>query len=164
MVDLFELVASVVVCATGNMRSVAKKAGQIVLGIAFLGITPVHPSKAHLPDEETYNFVVKRYTLFVDSTRDGCNRYIRPADVYKIGPIRYAIALKLRTNHEATGGNEGGTMCNGVFEFLSLRVDCDRSLISFNPKTASIPNYKEQDESEINSVLARKICMLPAKE
>lgn len=124
--------------------------------LASLGIF-TGSSMAALPDESTYEYVTKKYKTLLETTRSGCSRYANTSNVTSVGPVRYLIVLQTRGDNLLSG-----TMCNGVFEFLSLRVDCQLDLVQFNPRHGSYSQHKEQEEARIDKNLSRTVCALEA--
>ena len=123
--------------------------------IAMLILPITQPLQAGLPDRETYEYVTKRYNVFLEATRGGCSHYANAEQITEKGAIRYLPVLVVR-------GEGGGTLCNGVFEFISLRVDCPNNLVAYNNYIASPANWKESKPYK-DARLSLKVCSLPAK-
>ncbi len=109
---------------------------------------------AGLPDNETYEYIKKRYSLFLETTRDGCVYYANPKQITRENSIRFLSVL-------LTQG--AGTICNGIMEFQTLRVDCKNNLISYNNYVGSSYNWQEEKPYQ-NTEIARKICRLPSRK
>lgn len=127
----------------------------ICCSIPMLLLSVTTPIQAGLPDEETYEYLLKRYSIFLEAMRDGCSRYANPRHVVKKGSTRSLQVLIVR-------GERGGTLCNGVFRFESLRVDCQTNLVAYDDYIASPANWNESKPYK-NPELARRVCSLPVK-
>ena len=123
--------------------------------IAMLILSLTKPVQAGLPDRETYEYVTKRYNVFLEATRGGCSHYANYEQITEKGATRYLSVLVVR-------GEGGGTLCNGVFEFISLRVECQNNLVAYNNYIASPANWKESKPYK-DARLSLKVCSLPAK-
>ena len=123
--------------------------------IAILLLPLTKPVNAGLPDRETYKYVTNRYNVFLEATRGGCSHYANPEQITEKNATRYLPVLVVR-------GEGGGTLCNGIFEFLSLRVDCQKNLVDYNSYIGSPSNWNEAKPYK-DTRLALKVCSLPAK-
>jgi len=124
------------------------------LSVAGLCLFLGSPALAGLPDEETYNYVKKRYSILIDGKRRGdCSRFARPGSVVKEGSSRYLQVL-------VTRGESDGTICSGAFSFESLRVDCKTSMVAYKDFIATPFDWSDSKPYE-NPELARTVCSLP---
>jgi hypothetical protein len=139
---------------TFDRRQIGSRAISFVLSIAGLCIFAGSPAVAGLPDEETYNYVKKRYSLLVDGQRrSDCSRFARPGSVVKEGTTRYLNVL-------VTRGENDGTICSGAFSFQSLRVDCKTNMVAYMGFIATPFEWRDSTPYE-NPELARTVCSLP---
>jgi hypothetical protein len=104
--------------------------------VAACLIIPARGNTA-LPDTETYDFVKGKYTSLLDEDRGGCGYYARPEAISQNGEIRELTVLH-------TAGPSGGTMCNGVFSFKVLRVDCNTAEIPTLTESLLLPTGKRK--------------------
>lgn len=112
------------------------------------------PALAALPDQETYEFVSQRYNLPIENTRGGCTYYANPDTLYqnRNNPaIRGLSVLLMR-------GEQGGSMCNGVFEFKDLTVNCQTEEVVYSDRIGSPATWN--DQPYVNSGLASEVCAL----
>ncbi|HEY9858284.1 MAG TPA: hypothetical protein V6D16_02180 [Candidatus Obscuribacterales bacterium] len=130
-----------------------KQTLSLVTAIALSLATTV-PARAALPDQETYDFVTERYTLMLEDTRGGCSNYANPATLSQASdnsPLLSVTVLQTR-------GENGGSMCNGVFEFKQLSVNCQTAEVTYRDLTGSPASWNEQPYQ--NEDLANKVCSL----
>ncbi len=115
---------------------------------------------AALPDVETYNFVTKKYSLRIRESRDGCVFYTDPEFIVSRSEtpnrsdknIRQLIVLQ-------TQNRNGGTACNGVFQFQYADVNCRTNQIGYTSAIGAPATWKTERYQD--SALTRKICALP---
>lgn len=118
---------------------------------------------AALPDVETYNFVTRKYSLFLRASRDGCEFYTDPSFIVarseRPNPrdtnIRQLIVLQVT-------GKNSGSACNGVFQFQYADVNCRTNQISYTSGMGSPATWTVERHSE--PAMAKKICALPTVE
>ncbi|MDX2215806.1 MAG: hypothetical protein SFY66_21260 [Oculatellaceae cyanobacterium bins.114] len=118
--------------------------------LGYMGSLP--SSYAALPDEETYNFVISRYSLLIQDDTD-CRYYANPSTLVINGDERRIVVLFTR-------GDRGGSLCNGIFEFQMLRVNCRLGEIVYSPQLDSPANWVHQEQRSINYTVANQICAL----
>ena len=121
------------------------------IALSFASTVPAH---AALPDPETYDFVTERYNLLLENTRGGCSNYANPATLVQDSdnsPLVGVTVLQMR-------GEPGGSMCNGVFEFKQLSVNCQTAEVMYRDLIGSPANWTEQPYQ--NEDLANKVCSL----
>src|SRR6478672_6158163 len=98
-----------------------------LLSAIALSLASTGPAHAALPDQETYDFVTERYSLLLENTRGGCSNYANPATLSQESdnsPLLSVSVLQMR-------GEVGGSMCNGVFEFQELSVNCQTGEVMY---------------------------------
>ena len=130
-----------------------KQALPLVTAIA-LSLASTVPAHAALPDPETYDFVTERYSLLLENTRSGCSNYANPATLSQASdnsPLLSVSILQMR-------GEQGGSLCNGVFEFKQLSVNCQTAEVMYRDLIGSPANWTEQPYQ--NEDLASKVCSL----
>lgn len=120
------------------------------LTLSGLGATP---SNAALPDQETYDFVIRRYNLLLEETRSGCGYYANPNTLSVTGDERALSVLLMR-------GPSGGSACNGLFQFQVLQVRCPTEEVSYSEQIGSPANW-EASWSQ-NTQVAQQVCSLPS--
>lgn len=109
------------------------------------------PAIATIPDPETYAYIKSRYSLLLHEGRDGCAYYANPKAIAgRANQRRLPVLL-------ASGVN-GGSMCNGMFEFRSLLVDCDTNLITYTDTVGSPADWKSQQY--VDPDIIAKVCPL----
>lgn len=108
-------------------------------------------SHAALPDPETVEFIRERYSLIIDTQRSGCSYYANPETLGVQGRNRSISVLLMR-------GPSGGTMCNGVFKFQVLSVQCNSNHVSYSDRIGSPAN--DEENWVHNPEVARTICSL----
>lgn len=118
------------------------------LGLSLL-ITP--SVRAAMPPQEIYDFVMERYSLAVDQTRDGCTYYANPATLVIKERVRAISVLRTR-------GQGGGTACNGVFRFEVLAVDCQTGRVGYDERLGSPASWDVRLYEDTET--ARAICAL----
>lgn len=138
-----------------NLKSLIKKlkssSGILTLTTALM--LPVNlPSPAALPDQETYNFVRKRYNFLIEMSRGGCSYYANPQTLSIQENTRIISVLLTRSD---VGG---GSACNGIFHFLRLTVRCQNREISYSDAIGSRANQVE--EWQPNLEVTNRICSL----
>ncbi|MEP0870564.1 hypothetical protein NDA01_12195 [Trichocoleus desertorum AS-A10] len=119
-----------------------------------LSLTSTVSVRAALPDQETYDFVTERYSLLLEDTRSGCSNYANPATLSQASdnsPLLTVRVLQMR-------GEVGGSLCNGVFEFKQLNVNCQTAEVMYRDLIGSPANWTEQPYQ--NEDLANKVCSL----
>lgn len=109
------------------------------------------PVQAALPDQDTYDFVMRRYDTLLTETRSGCGYYANLSTLVVEAETRSLSVLM-------TLGPSGGTACNGVFEFQVLSVRCDSQEISYSQRLASPANWQESWQQ--NPQVAELICAI----
>lgn len=106
---------------------------------------------AALPDEETYNFVISHYNLLIEDETN-CGFYANPNTLAINGNERSVVVLHTR-------GDVGGSMCNCIFEFQVLTVNCRSGEIVYSPQIASPANWAEQEQRYVSRTVANQICV-----
>lgn len=112
------------------------------------------PTQAAFPDAETVKFVTRKYNLFLENTRSGCGYYTNPNTLTRSSEnpsLRELSVLLMR-------GETGGTMCNGVFEFWVLTVNCQTSEISYSERIGSPATWTQNFYK--NFEVSQKVCAL----
>lgn len=112
------------------------------------------PSLAALPDQETYEFVSQRYHVSLENTRGGCTYYANPDTLVHDAqnPAMQSLTVLL------TRGEGGGSMCNGVFEFKNLTVNCQTAEVVYSDRIGSPASWN--DQPYVDSNLASQVCAL----
>jgi hypothetical protein len=110
-------------------------------------------SHAALPDQETYDFVTRRYNLLLEETRSGCGYYANPSTLSVTGDERALSVLLMR-------GPSGGSSCNGLFQFQRLQVRCSTEEVSYSEQIGSPANWEISWYQ--NNQVAQQICSLPS--
>jgi hypothetical protein len=119
------------------------------IGGVALGLALVVPSYAALPDQETFEFVTRRYTLLLEEDRGGCGYYANLDTLTQNGTARTVSVLRMR-------GESGGSLCNGIFEFKVLSVDCAQGEVSYSDRIGSPATWEEHWHSNLD--VAQMIC------
>ena len=119
-----------------------------------LSLATTVPARAALPDQETYDFVTERYSLLLENTRGGCSNYANPDTLSQASDNSPLLSV----NVLQTRGEVGGSMCNGVFEFKELSVNCQTAEVMYRDLIGSPANWTEQPYQ--NEDLANKVCSL----
>ena len=126
--------------------------------VAFSILSPSVAAFAAMPDVETYNFVRRKYNLLIRTTRDSCAFYTDPKFV-TVNPrqreVRQLIVLQ-------TQSDNGGSACNGIFQFQYADVNCKTNQFSFTTALGSPATWKYDRYSD--PAMAKKICALPIVE
>ena len=125
----------------------------LVTAIA-LSLASTVPVRAALPDQETYDFVTERYSLLLEDTRGGCSNYANPATLSQESDNSPLVSVTVLQ----TRGESGGSMCNGVFEFKQLSVNCQTAEVIYRDLIGSPANWTERPYQ--NGELANKVCSL----
>lgn len=123
----------------------------LVLSGLMLSCFSARWSYAALPDQETYDFVISRYSLLLEETRSGCGYYANPNTLSINGSERAVSVLLVQ-------GPSGGSACNGVFEFQVLQVRCQTKEVSYSERLASPANWTESWYANPN--VAQQICSI----
>lgn len=124
----------------------------------FLGIAavflPFSSAFAALPDAETYNFVTSRYFLLLDERRSGCGFFANPDTLAVDDENRSLLVLQMRSPN-------GGSACNGVFDFHTLQVRCESQEVSYSSQIGSPATW---DESwMVSPTVAEQVCALSSQ-
>ncbi|MBD2464820.1 hypothetical protein H6G89_27850 [Oscillatoria sp. FACHB-1407] len=119
-----------------------------------INLSPI-PSHAGLPDAETYDFVMSRYNLPIQDDTD-CRYYANPKTLTINGDERRIIVL-------FTQGDVNSVMCNGVFEFQVLIVNCRLGEVTYSPQLDSPANWVLQEQRSIDYTVANQICSLSSR-
>lgn len=132
----------------------------MTVALAILGQSS---AMAALPDVETFNFVMNKYSLLMRQTRDGCEFYTDP---------EFIVARQERPNQPdknirqlivvQTMGKNSGTACSGVFQFLYADVNCKTNQITYTNGVGSPATWKTDRYSDPE--ITKKICALPTVE
>lgn len=117
----------------------------VVVSLVLPGATAI----AALPDAETYKFVTSRYKLYIENTRGGCTYLANPQTLSRQGERRSISVLLTR-------GQDGGSACNGVFEFQQLQVNCNNQQIYYDEQ---LPG-SEAPRWFSHPVVAQTVCLL----
>nr|WP_290226502.1 hypothetical protein [Trichocoleus desertorum] len=125
----------------------------LVTAIALSLATTV-PARAALPDQETYDFVTEHYSLLLEDTRGGCSNYANPGTLSQASDNSPLVSVNVLQMQ----GEVGGSMCNGVFEFKELNVNCQTAEVMYRDLIGSPANWTEQPYQ--NEGLANKVCSL----
>lgn len=118
---------------------------------------------AALPDVETYNFVTRKYSLLMRQSRDGCVFYTDPEFIVARSEkpdrsdknIRQLIVLQ-------TMARDGGSACNGVFQFKYADVNCRTNEITYTDGVGSPASWKTT--RYFDPAMSKKICALSTVE
>ncbi|MBW4443690.1 MAG: hypothetical protein KME10_21155 [Plectolyngbya sp. WJT66-NPBG17] len=118
---------------------------------------------AALPDVETYNFAIRKYSLLMRQSRDGCAFYADPEFIVARSEktngsdknIRQLIVLQ-------TADKDSGSGCSGVFQFQYADVNCRTNQITYTDAIGSPASWKTDRYSD--SAMTKKICALPTVE
>lgn len=125
-----------------------------LLAAIALSLAPTISVRAALPDQETYNFVTERYNLFLEDTRGGCSNYANPTTLAQNSTNPNLLSVRVLQ----TRGERGGSLCNGVFEFKQLSVNCQTSAVIYSDLIGSPATWAEKPYQ--NEELAAKVCSL----
>lgn len=133
------------------------KSGCLLAAIALLLPGWSLTAWADGPDRETTEYILKRYTVAVDSTRGGCTIYANPKAVYQGEKANQRVLPVLQIR-----GELGGTLCNGVFEFKTLEVNCATKQVAYVERIGS-PSMWEEPKFYDDDDTAQKVCALPVQ-
>jgi hypothetical protein len=125
-----------------------------LLSAIALSLASTVPAQAALPDQETYDFVTERYTLLLENTRGGCSNYANPATLSQASDNSALLSVTVLQMR----GDPGGSLCNGVFEFQRLSVNCQTAEVMYRKLIGSPATWNEQPYQ--NEDLANKVCSL----
>ena len=124
--------------------------------IAFSVLLLPLPALADYPERQTYELVMKRYSLELRNTRGACTWYANPTSWRMLTSGKRSVSVL------EVGEGKVGSGCNGIFRFLAVTAECESGYISSSEQLGSIPGWKVY--RELNLQTATKICSLPYPE
>ncbi|MEB3277412.1 MAG: hypothetical protein VKK42_00630 [Lyngbya sp.] len=133
---------------------------RVFLDSAFLGLCLIgflgyaFPSLAAFPDAETVEFVTRKYNVLLENTRSGCGYYANPNTLTVSSQNSSVRELSVLLKP----GEISGSMCNGVFEFWVLTVNCQTSEISYSERMGSPANWTQNFYKNLE--VSQKVCGL----
>ena len=107
-------------------------------------------AQAAYPPREIFDLAVKRYSVKLDSDRSSCANYANPNTLQHFGEYQTLSVIQM------VDRDSPGSLCNGVFAFKVVRVNCSTSDVSYSNTSIVRPG----DQWSKNAAIAEKVCSI----